>query len=261
MRTNFILPLVLAMSLPASAAIKTETFDYKDGETVLEGFIAYDDAAKGKLPGVLIVHDWMGNGEFTAEKARKLAALGYVGLAVDIYGKGIRAKDAGEAGKLAGTYKKDLTLMRSRIRSAFDVLAKRPNVDPDRIAVMGFCFGGTVSLELARSGAPIAGAVSFHGGLATANADDAKNTKGKILVLHGADDPYVPAAEIRAFEEEMRKAKVDWQMVSYGNAVHSFTNPKAGTDNSKGAAYEERADRRSWIAMKDFFNEIFTVKR
>ncbi|MCC6133286.1 MAG: dienelactone hydrolase family protein [Acidobacteria bacterium] len=261
MRTNFILPLVLAMTLPASAAIKTETFDYKEGETTLEGFIAYDDAAKGKLPGVLIVHDWMGAGEFTQEQARKLAALGYVGFAVDIYGKGVRAKDAGEAGKLAGSFKKNLPLMRARIRAALDTLAKRSNVDPARIAVMGYCFGGTVSLELARSGAPIAGAVSFHGGLSTADAGDAKNIKGKILVLHGADDPYVPAAEVQAFQEEMRAAKVDWQMVSYGNAVHAFTNPKMGTDNSKGAAYEERAARRSWVAMQNFFSEIFATKR
>jgi dienelactone hydrolase len=261
MRMKFIFAaMALAVALPAAAAIKTEAFEYMDGETVLDGYIAFDDAAKGKKPGVLIVHDWMGSGESTQEIARKIASLGYVGFAVDVYGKGVRPKDAGEAGKLAGGLKKDLPLMRSRIRAAFDTLAKRAHVDANRIAVMGYCFGGTVSLELARSGAPITGAVSFHGGLSTANADDAKNIKGKILVLHGADDSYVPAAEVQAFMEEMRKAKTDWQFVAYGNAVHAFTNKKAGNDNSKGAAYEERADRRSWIAMQNFFSEIFAPK-
>jgi len=140
------------------------------------------------------------------------------------------------------------------------VLAKNKLVDPTRLASIGFCFGGTTSLELARDGAPLVGVVSFHGGLATPTPADAKNIKGKVLALHGGDDPYVPAEEVAAFQKEMRDAGVDWQFVAYGGAVHSFTVPAAGNDNSKGAAYNARADARSWEAMKQFFAEVFATK-
>ena len=250
------LPLVaLAAAHPAAAAVKTEVVEYRDGEQVLEGFLAWDDAAQGKRPGVVVVHEWMGLGDYVKERARQLAALGYVAFAADVYGKGIRAKDAKEAAALAGKYKGDLPLLRSRARAAFDTLAKEPKVDPASVFAIGYCFGGTTVLELARSGAPVAGVVSFHGGLGTKDAADAKNVKGRVLVLHGAADPYVPPAEVEAFRKEMDDAKVDWQIVFYAGAVHSFTNPAAGNDPSKGAAYDARADRRSWEAMKAFLAE------
>ncbi|MBK6406689.1 MAG: dienelactone hydrolase family protein [Holophagales bacterium] len=249
------LALAAAATLPASAAVKTEVVEYKDGDQTCEGFLAYDDAAKGKLPGVVVVHEWMGLGDYAKERATKLAGLGYVAFAADIYGKGIRAKDYKEAGQLAGKYKGDLPLLRSRARAAFDTLAKNGRVDAAKLFAIGYCFGGTTVLELARSGAPLAGTVSFHGGLATKDPADAKNVKGRVLVLHGAADPYVPPAEVAAFHKEMDDAKVDWQMVYYSGAVHSFTNPGAGTDPSKGAAYDAKADRRSWEAMKAFFAE------
>jgi dienelactone hydrolase len=244
-----------AAARPASGAVKTEVVEYKDGDQICEGLLAYDDTAKGKQPGVVVVHEWMGLGDYAKGRATKLAELGYVAFAADIYGKGIRAKDAKEAGALAGKYKGDLPLLRSRARAAFDTLAKNPRVDNAKIFAIGYCFGGTTALELARSGAPLAGAVSFHGGLATKDPADAKNVKGRVLVLHGAADPYVPPTEVAAFQKEMDDAKVDWQMVFYAGAVHSFTNPGAGTDPLKGAAYDERADRRSWEAMKTFFAE------
>jgi len=244
-------------ALPAAAAVKSAVVEYKDGEQTCEGFLAWDDAAKGKRPGVVVVHEWMGLGDYAKDRARRLATLGYVAFAADIYGKGIRAKDAQEAGELAGRYKGDLPLLRSRARAAFDTLAKDARVDPARIFAIGYCFGGTTALELARSGAPLAGVVSFHGGLSTKDPADAKNVKGRVLVLHGASDPFVPPAEVAAFQKEMNDAKVDWQMVLYAGAVHSFTNPGAGNDPSKGAAYDERADRRSWEAMKAFFAEGF----
>ena len=147
--------------------------------------------------------------------------------------------------------------MRQRVLAALDELKKNPKVDEKRIAAIGYCFGGTAVLELARSGAPILGVVTFHGGLDTPTPGDAKNIKGKVLVLHGADDPYVPPEQVAAFQEEMRKGGVDWQMVFYADAVHSFTKPAAGTDKSKGNAYNEKADKRSWEAMKSFFKEIF----
>ncbi len=242
-------------ALPASGAVKTEVVEYKDGDQLCEGFLAFDDAVKGKRPGVVVVHEWMGLGDYAKERATKLAGLGYVAFAADIYGKGIRPKDPKEAGQLAGKYKGDLPLLRSRARAAFDTLAKNGRVDAAKIFAIGYCFGGTTVLELARSGAPLAGAVSFHGGLATKDPVDAKSIKCPVLVLHGAADPYVPPAEVAAFQKEMDDAKVDWQMVFYAGAVHSFTNPGAGTDPSKGTAYDAKADRRSWEAMKAFFAE------
>jgi len=162
-----------------------------------------------------------------------------------------------EAGATAGKYKNDRPLLRQRVRAGLDQLLKVKNVDSSRVAAMGYCFGGTTVLELARSGADVKGVVSFHGGLGTPSPEDAKNIKAKVLALHGADDPNVPPPEVQAFQEEMRKAKVDWELVSYGGAVHSFTDWNAGNDNSRGAAYNEEADKRSWEAMKAFFQELF----
>jgi dienelactone hydrolase len=249
------LALAAAAALPAVAAVKIQVVEYKDGEQICEGFLAYDDAAKGKRPGVVVVHEWMGLGDYAKGRAKQLADFGYVAFAADIYGKGIRAKDATEAGQLAGKYKGDLPLLRSRARAAFDTLAKDGRVDAARIFAIGYCFGGTAALELARSGAPLAGVVSFHGGLSTKDPADAKNIRGRVLVLHGAADPYTPPADVAAFQKEMTDAKVDWQMVFYSGAVHSFTNPASGNDPSKGAAYDAKADRRSWEAMKAFFAE------
>jgi dienelactone hydrolase len=180
-----------------------------------------------------------------------LAKLGYVAFAADIYGKGVRPTAPSDAAKTAGIYKNDRALLRARARAGLEELKKQKFVDPQRLAAIGFCFGGTTVLELARDGADLNGIVS------TPTPQDARNIKGKILALHGADDPFVKADEVAAFQDEMRKAAVDWQFVSYGNAVHSFTNIAAGNDNSKGAAYNEKADKRSWQAMKDFFAEVF----
>ena len=176
-------------------------------------------------------------------------------FASDIYGKGVLAKDAKEAAALAGIYLGDRKLLRARAAAGLDVLRNRPEADPARLAAIGYCFGGTTVLELARGGADLASVVSFHGLLNTPTPGDARKIKGKVLVLHGGDDPYVPMKQVEAFQEEMRNGGVDWQFVTYGGAVHRFTNPEAGSDNSKGAAYNERADRRSWKAMKDFFAE------
>jgi dienelactone hydrolase len=249
--------LSVALQTQATAAIKTETVEYKHGDVVLEGYLAYDDAITGKRPGVLVVHEWKGLGAHAKHSAEELARLGYVAFAVDMYGKGVRPQTNQEAAAEAGKYKNDRALMRARINTGLDQLKSYSTVDPQRIAAIGYCFGGTTVLELARSGADVAGVVSFHGGLDSPAPADGKNIKAKVLVLHGADDPYVPAADIAAFQDELRKAGVDWRMIYYGGAVHSFTNPEAGTDNSKGAAYNERAANRSWEAMKAFFVEIF----
>ncbi|MGC3960914.1 MAG: dienelactone hydrolase family protein [Verrucomicrobiota bacterium] len=249
--------LVLACAVVARAAIQTKTIEYKQGDITLEGVVVYDDAVKGKRPGVLIVHQWMGITEYEKTRATMLAKLGYVAFCADIYGKGIRPKDTKEAGAEATKYKSDRALLRARVNAGFAEIKKHELVDAKHVAAIGYCFGGTTVLELARSGAEVTGVVSFHGGLDSPTPADGKNIKGKILACHGADDPFVPAKDIAAFESEMRDNKVDWQLISYGGAVHSFTQPMAGDDNSKGAAYNKAADLRSWEAMKQFLGELF----
>jgi len=246
---------VFAGLSPARAEISTGVVEYRHGDVVLEGYLAYDAALTGKRPGVLVVHEWMGHDPYVRMRAKQLAGLGYVAFAVDMYGKGARPKDAKEAAALAGLYRGDRKLMRARAAAGLDVLRNHARVDRARLAAIGYCFGGTVALELARSGADLVSVVTFHGGLDTPTPEDAKNIRGKVLALHGGDDPSVPPKQVDAFQEEMRKGGVDWQFVSYGGAVHRFTNPGAGSDNSKGWAYNERADRRSWEAMKTFFAE------
>ena len=250
--------LMLAMlfvPLIGRAAVKTEAVEYKQGDTVLSGWIAYDDAVKGARPGVLLVHDWFGATDHQKEQIQKLAALGYIAMAADVYGKGVRPSNAAEAGAEAGKYYKDRSVVRARVRAGLDFLASRPQADATRLAVTGYCFGGMCALELARAGAPVQAVVTFHGSLVSADPADAKRIKASVLNLHGADDPYVKAEEVKAYQDEMRAAGVDWQFVQYSGAVHSFTDPRAGTDNSKGAAYNALADKRSWQAMKDFLAE------
>lgn len=250
--------LVLAMlSLPtlAGAAVKTQLVEYKQGDTVLQGYLCFDAASKTPRPAVLLVHDWFGCTDHQKQQAEKLAALGYVVLAADVYGKGVRPANAQEAGAEAGKYYKDRGLLRARLTAGLDYLAAQPQADRTRLAVTGYCFGGAGALELARSGAPLRAVVTFHGSLASASPEDAKSIHASVLVLHGADDPYVKQDEVKAFADEMRAANIDLQIVQYSGAVHSFTDERAGTDNSKGAAYNALADRRSWEAMKDFLAE------
>mgnify|MGYP001580224541 CR=1 FL=1 len=249
--------LILFLVINAHAKLRTETIEYKEGDTVLEGYLAYDDAIKGKRPGVMVVHEWTGLGPYVKRRANELAELGYIAFAADIYGKGIRPKDHDEAARVSGIYFKDRSLMRARAKAGMQVLKNHKLTDKRRLAAMGYCFGGTTVLELARSGADISGVVSFHGNLSTPNPEDAKNIKAKVLVFQGSEDPFVPQEVVLAYQNEMRKAGVDWQMVIFGGAVHSFTVPEAGNDPSKGMAYNEKSDKRSWEMMKLFFKEIF----
>lgn len=250
---------LLTLMVPAlvQAAIETRSVEYRQGNTRLVGYLAFPKDVTGPLPGILVVHEWMGLNDYAKHRADQLAELGYIAFAADIYGDGKIAANREEAGKLAGSYKNDRPLLRARVAAGLATLKAQPGVAGDKIAAIGYCFGGTAVLELARSGADIAGVVSFHGGLDTPTPQDAKNIRAKVLALHGADDPYVPADQVAAFENEMRQAGVDWQLIVYGGAVHGFTNPANGTDNSKGAAYNALADARSWVAMQQFFNELF----
>jgi dienelactone hydrolase len=248
--------LLLLTTVALHAEIKTEEVEYRDESTVLQGYFAYDDAVAGPRPAVMIVHEWYGHGPYVRRRARELAQLGYLAFANDMYGKGVYAKSHEEAGKLAGAVKGDNKLMRRRAAAGIEAMKKHKLADASKLAVMGYCFGGATALELARAGADLKGAVSFHGSLETPNPGQTKDVKAKILVMHGADDSFVNPS-VPAFQDEMRRAKADWQMIFYGGAVHSFTVAEAGNDPSKGMAYNEAADRRSWQAMKDFFAEIF----
>ncbi len=250
--------LLLACASPLAAALVEKPVEYKSGDVTCEGWQAYDDAA-GKRPAVLVVHQWTGISAHEKEAARKLAELGYNVLVADVYGKGVRPQPPA-AGQEAGKYKKDRTLLRARLTAALDVLKADPRTDGAKLAATGYCFGGTSVLELARSGADLKGVVSFHGGLDSPTPADGKNIKGKVLALHGADDPYVPAKDVAAFEQELKAAKVDYKLVKYPGAVHSFTHKEAGTDSSKGAAYNEAADKASWAEMKAFLAGLFGQK-
>jgi dienelactone hydrolase len=256
MRVLFSIFTMIVLTSLAWGQIRTDSIEYKHGDVALRGFLAYDGLLKSIRPGVLLIHEWWGHNDYVQQRARQLAQLGYVVFALDMYGKGVLAKTMEEASNLAGKFYDDRQLMRERAAAGLEILKQQKNVDATRLGVIGYCFGGTAALELARSGADLRCVVCFHGGLKTPNIEDARNIRGTVLILHGADDTYVPAEEVAAFQDEMSKSHVDWYMVSFGDAVHSFTNPAAGTDKSKGAAYNYKADQRSWTIMRELFLEL-----
>lgn len=258
MRLSLALLFGLLLASVARAEIRTETVDYSDGATPLQGYVAWDpEKTGGSAPGVLVVHQWLGLTDYEKSRCRQLAELGYVAFALDIYGTGVRPADTKEAGEMSGKYKSDRDLYRRRLNAGLEQLKQRQQVNASQLAAVGYCFGGTGVLELARSGADIKGGVSFHGGLDSPNPEDGKNIRAKLLICHGADDPFVPEKDVDAMKAELNAADVDWQMIYYSNTVHSFTQPMAGSDNTRGAAYNEKSDRRSWESMKSFFDEIF----
>lgn len=246
------------LSIAAYSDVVEKLVTYESDGVELEGFHAFDDSIEGKRPGILIIHQWTGLTDYEKMRARMLAGLGYNVFAADVYGVGVRPKPP-ESGEVSGKYKSDRKLFRSRMLAGLEVLKKDERTDTDRIAAIGYCFGGTGVLEIARAGTDISGVVSFHGGLGAAEGMKAEegNIPAKVLVLHGAVDPYVPPEEVEAFKNEMTEAKADWHLVMFGGAVHAFTQKMAGDDPSKGAAYDAKADERSWAHMKQFFAEIF----
>lgn len=258
MKKKMLSLLVLSglMAMKAEAKVVLKKVEYIAGDQTFEAVVAMDSAVKGKKPGIVVFHNWMGVTGETESKITELAKLGYVAMAADVYGKGIRPKDVKEAGALAGKYKNDRKELRNRAILAFEELKKNSHVDSSKLFATGYCFGGTTALELARSGAPLLGTVSFHGGLSNPAPAEAKNIKGQVLIFHGAVDPYVPAEEVAAFKKEMDESKVPYELVMFANTVHSFTEKAAGNDISKGAAYNETADKRSWEAMRSFFVEL-----
>lgn len=248
----------LAIACTAFASLSEKTLDYTLNGTAFESTIVYHTDADTSLPGILMVPNWMGPTEDSLEKARMVAQSGYIVMMVDMYGTDTRPQNAGEAGSAAGAVRSDRALMRARANKALEVFREAStevNLQSDDIAAIGFCFGGGAILELGRSGADIDAIISFHGDLASPTlAADAANTQAKVLVLHGADDPYVKASDVDTFIQTMQATDVDWQFVQFSGTVHSFTNPKA---NSDGARYNQRSSDRAFAMMGQLLNEIW----
>ena len=234
----------------------TQTLDYSDGDTELEAYVAFE-AADTQKPLVLIAHDWTGRREYATQAAERIAGMGYVGLALDMYGKGVFGVDGDTDGNAAlmGPFAEDRGSLRRRIRAALVAGRNIPQVDPTRVAAMGYCFGGMCVLELARSGADVLGVVSIHGILAAGEVKN-EDIKAKVLCLHGHDDPMVPPEQVLAFEAEMTAAGADWQMHVYGSTMHAFTNPAANNPDF-GAVYSEMAEERSYQSLENFLAELF----
>jgi dienelactone hydrolase len=238
--------------------MQTHDVDYRHGAVNLRGYLAFDETAAERRPGVLVFHEGLGLGDFAMARARMLAELGYVAFAADMFGDRRQARNLQEVAKLVGDLRDEPQMLRARGRAALAKLAALPQVDANRIGAIGFCFGGSVVLELARDGADLKAVVSFHGVLATRTPAVSGNVKASVLVCTGADDPLAPPEQIKAFEDEMRAADVrDWQVISYGNTLHGFTNPAADGSMLRTALYSEQADRRAWASMRSLFDEVF----
>jgi dienelactone hydrolase len=256
MKATSFLTAILCLALAARAEIKTETVEYKDGDATLKGFLAYDDKAEGKRPGVLVVPEWWGVNDYVKSRAQQLAELGYVAFVADIYGEGFTTTDPKVAGKRAGEAKQ-AGWLRSRGKLALDQLRKNEHVDAQNVAGIGYCFGGSGVLELARAGEDLKGVVTFHGALDTKQPATEGQIKPKILILHGDADPLVPPEQVQAFEQEMKAAKADYKIVRYPDAKHAFTNPDADKVGMAAIGYNAAADKHSWADMQAFFKAIF----
>lgn len=250
--------LAFSMVAPAQASVVLKEVTYKDGDTQLKGFIAYDESVKGKRPGVIVVHEWWGITKHVKDYARELASKGYTALAVDMYGDGKTADEPKLAGELSGAVYKAPAVMKSRFDAGRSFLASQPTVDAARIGAIGFCFGGGVVLEMARRGEDLKGVASFHGSLGTSAPAQLGAVKAKVLVLNGAADPFVKPEAVAAFKKEFDAAKVDYKFIDYPGAVHAFTNPEATEKGKKfnlPLAYDEKADKASKAEMLKFFGE------
>src|SRR6195256_4726528 len=237
--------------------MQTHDVDYRHGAVNLRGYLAFDQTATARRPGVLVFHEGLGLGEFAMARARMLPELGYVALAADMFGDRRQARNLQEVAKLVGDLRNQPQILRARGRAALAALAGLPQVDANRMAAIGFCFGGSVVLELAREGADLKAVVSFHGVLTTRTPAIAGAVKASVLVCTGAEDPLAPPEQVKAFEDEMRAAAVpNWQVISYGNTLHGFTNPAADGSMMRTALYSAQADRRSWASMRGLFDEV-----
>lgn len=243
----------LLETVPFDGELSRDTVTYDHDGTALEGYLAVDPAAIGPRPAVLVLHDWSGPQEYTRLRTEMIARLGYVAFAADLYGAGVRPTEMADCQAEAGRYYGDLPLLRARVRAAYDVLAADPRVDATRIVVIGYCFGGSAALEFARTGAALAGVVSFHGGLITHTPSDAAAITAPVLVLTGAADPVVPDSDVVSFQAELRDADVDFEIITYAGAPHAFTLPEI-------PMYRPKADARSWARFRAFLDEVALVR-
>ena len=262
-RSAIVALLMSCATLSSLAEIKGEEVEYTSDGVTMKGFIAFDDAVKGKRPGVLVVHEWWGLNDYARNRARMLAGLGYTALAVDMYGDGETASHPDDAGKFAGEVFKNLPEAKARFTAALELLKRQETVDPSNVAAIGYCFGGGIVLHMARMGVDLKGVASFHGSLATQAPAKKGDVKAKILVCNGGDDPFVSKDDIAAVKKEMHDAQADLTFKSYPGAKHSFTNPAASEAGKKfnlPLAYNEKADKASWNDLKAFFKKIFATK-
>ena len=258
MRTLLSLLVLTFFSLAVQAEVLTENVTYEiDGEE-FTGYLAYDGSFTGNRPGVLVVHEWWGLSDYERRRARMLAELGYVAFAVDMYGSGKHTDKAEQAKAWMQEVTTDVEWWRERAMKGVEILRGNKLVDADKVAAIGYCFGGGTVLQMAYGGADIQGVVSFHGSLPIASDEDLARTKTRLLVLHGNADPFVPAEMAAEFQKKLETGDVDWQMISYGGVRHSFTSPEADERGMEALKYDADADRRSWGAMQLFFREIFT---
>ena len=251
--------LVLAglVAAPAGAAVVSRTVEYRQGETVMKGLVVWDDAVVGRRPGVLVVHEWWGLNAYARHRAEMLAGLGYVAFAADMYGGGRTTEHPDQAKAFMEEATAKVEIWRGRAQAALTALRAEPTVDPARIAAIGYCFGGATVMQMAYAGADVQGVMSFHGSLPPAEGVAPGKIKAKILAAHGAADALVPPERVQAFEKSLEAAGADWELVVYGGARHSFTNPEAAKAGMAALAYNPDADRRSWDLLQYFLKEIF----
>jgi dienelactone hydrolase len=261
MKSLWISTLLFAASIGSSdATVATREIEYEANGTSLKGYLAYDDAITGQRPGVLVVHEWWGLNDYVRKRTRMLAQLGYTAFALDMYGDGKQANHPDDAKKFSSEVRNNLPLEKARFNAALEVLRGDAHVDSKRIAAMGYCFGGGVVLEMARRGADLAGVASFHGMLATNDPAQIGGVKAKILVMTGADDPFVPVEQVTQFKHEMDAAQVDYRVIAYPGAKHAFTNPGADAYGQKfnlPLAYNKVADEAAWKELKNFLHRVF----
>jgi dienelactone hydrolase len=253
--------VVFMLASGAWAEVRIEPVAYQDGQTRLQGQFAYDTEWDAPRPGVLVVHEWWGLNEHARNAARKLAEAGYAAFALDMFGEGKVTRHPEEAGKWASEVRLNEAAWMRRALAGLEVLRQSERVDPNRLAAIGYCFGGSTVLQMALHKAPLAAVVSFHGALPKVDVESARGTPVRLLVCHGAADPLIPAAQIEEFQRALGQAGVDWEMIFYGGAQHSFTNPAADEHGIQGLRYDADADRRSWRRMLGFLEDAFTAKK
>ncbi|MEJ2656343.1 MAG: dienelactone hydrolase family protein [Desulfobacterales bacterium] len=261
MKHHQVLSILASLWLGGSApqaAVVTQNIPYQQDGVELQGYLAFDNTIKGKRPGVLIVHEWWGLNDYARKRAEQLASMGYIAFALDMYGKGKVTDHPGQAQEFKEQVTENVDTWQKLAIAGLEVLKKQPNTDSSKIAAIGYCFGGSTVQQLAYSGADIKGIVSFHGSLIPPAASAARQTKAKVLICHGAADPFTQPEMLQAYIAAMNASGIDWQMDVYGYAKHSFTNPESDKLNMPGLGYNRLADLRSWEAMKQFFNEIFS---